>query len=74
VVLKSALVVRGCVDVVDEAGERHHIEQLGAGFGGRNFKHSRRYHPGQAVTLPAAEVERLVAVGVLRDIVPWRVS
>jgi hypothetical protein len=73
---KTAIVSRGTVDACDEAGivEQRRIERGSAygtmpGLGARNCI-TRRYLIGEKVTLPADEVDRLVALGILRDPAP----
>jgi hypothetical protein len=66
----SAIVVRGCVDVPDLAaiGAQREIELQNLGFGARSFAHMGRCHVGQSVELVVAEAERLIALGILREL------
>jgi hypothetical protein len=71
-VTKTAVVIRGTVEVVDRAGvlEQRRINQLdrggGYGFGARNLQHRRCCKPGELVTLEAGEIEWLAGLGIVR--------
>ena len=53
-----AIVVRGCVDV----GGDENFQQRGRAA---SLAHTRRYYPGQAITLPVDEATRLQKLGVV---------
>jgi len=55
-----AIVTQGCVEVS--------VGDLPRGIAGRALNNRRLFHVGDTVTLPAAEVTRLVRLGVLVDL------
>ena len=60
---QQVIVVRGVVEVGDDAGDESHKK-------GRStaLPRLRRYLPGQIVTLPSIEAARLQALGIVRAI------
>ena len=66
----TGIVRRGTVDLVDPEGlaEQRRINQLGPGFGARMHRFTKRYSPGQKISLPASEM-MLVHLGVC-ELVP----
>ena len=71
-ITKSAVVVRGCVDIPDlvAIAEQRRLNLLGNGHAARNGAHLRRRRPGDLVTadeIGAAELERLISLGVCKE-------
>jgi hypothetical protein len=68
---KSAVVFRGVVEAPTPSAlaEQRRVNLLSSGFGARTHAHTRRFQPGDTITaddIRAAELERLVALGVCR--------
>ena len=62
--LQSATVIRGVLDIPIDDDDNNSKREGRAAFMSR----SRRYYPGERVELPADEVQRLVRLGVLREL------
>jgi len=59
----TAIVIRGCVDVPDGCVENFERKGRTAALA-----HTRRYYPGELVSLPSDEIARLISLGVLRAV------
>ena len=58
-----AVVVRGCIEVPpDAAGDDEHRGRTTA------WSRLRRFHPGELVTLPAADFLRLQRLGIVKAV------
>lgn len=70
----TGIVRIGCVEAPDPAGiaEQRATDRLNAGFGARNHKHTRRFHPGEQISLPSAEMLRLCQLGICELVVPGK--
>ena len=67
----QAIVVRGtvCVPNPEARDAQRHLNLLGSGHAARTHAHTRFYRPGDSIAVDdigAAELERLIALGVCR--------
>jgi hypothetical protein len=68
--MRTVIVTRGVVDVVDPSGlrEQREVERRSnaSGIGGRTFKYSRRAGVGEQIELLTHEAEQLAALGIVK--------